>query len=104
MNDIINITINGKDKVTISKNTSIRDIIKNNRSIFNYDFIGIKVNNEIVCYDYKVTKSINIETVETDDINGYKMYQAGLKFVMLVALKELFGNNVDVIYDHSIER
>src|SRR5574344_2124124 len=103
MNDNLNILINNTGKITVKKNTKIRELI-NNTNIFKEDIIGVKVNNDIVSYDYKLTKNVNITTFGADDINGYKMYQDCLKFVMIVALKELYGNNVDVVFDHSIAR
>ena len=104
MNDEVTIILNNKDVIKIKKNTSIRDVIKSNEDYFDKSIIGVKVNNDIVSYDYKITKDISLNTFNANDIDGYKMFQAGLKFVMIVALKELFGHDVDVIFDHSIAR
>ena len=104
MNDEVTIILNNKDVIKIKKNTSIKDVIKSNEGYFDKSIIGVKVNNDIVSYDYKITKDISLNTFNANDIDGYKMFQAGLKFVMIVALKELFGHDVDVIFDHSIAR
>ena len=104
MNDEVTIILNNKDVIKIKKNTSIREVIQSNKEMFDNTIIGVKVNNDIVSYDYKITKDVTMTTFNANDINGYKMFQAGLKFVMIVALKELFGKNVDVIFDHSIAR
>ncbi len=104
MEDNIAIILNNRDVIKVKKNTSIRELMQSNKEKFDNTIIGVKVNNDIVSYDYKITKDVTMTTFNANDINGYKMFQAGLKFVMIVALKELFGKNVDVVFDHSIAR
>lgn len=66
--------------------------------------IGVKVNNEIIPMNNKVKNNDQVRFFDASDINGYKMNQSGLKFVLEVALKETFGKNYDVTFDHSIAR
>ena len=53
--------------------------------------IGVKVNNEIIPMNNKVKNNDQVRFFDASDINGYKMNQSGLKFVLEVALKETFG-------------
>jgi uridine kinase len=103
MNSKVEIKINN-NIISVDKNTTIRDIVNTYKDIVNYPIVGVKVNNEIVNYNYKVVRPVNVNFFDSNDLNGYKMYQAGLKFVLEVALKNAFGSDVDIEYDHSMAR
>ncbi len=67
------------------------------------EILGVKINNEIVPLTTKITKDTAVEFFDFNDLAGYKMYQAGLKFIFEVALKE-FNKDLDVIYEHSVPK
>src|SRR5574344_687569 len=83
MEDKIQIILNNKKSILVNKGITLREIVNNN---------------------YRLNKATNINLFDGNDINGYKMYQAGLKFVLEVAIKKTFGKNVDIVFDHSIAR
>lgn len=66
--------------------------------------IAAKINN--VCYrlDDKVYKDSTIIFIDNNDLEGHAMYKSGLKFVLYVAVKELFGPKSDVIFYNSIDK
>ncbi len=100
MNDTIRVIFNDNTIKEYKKGINYYEISKD----FNNKIIGVKVNNEIVAMDKLANNNDKIEFFDASDINGYKMNQSGLKFVLEVALKETFGANFEVIYDHSIAR
>ena len=100
MNDTIRVIFNDNTTKEYKKGINYYEISKD----FNNKIIGVKVNNEIVAMDKLANNNDKIEFFDASDINGYKMNQSGLKFVLEVALKETFGANFEVIYDHSIAR
>lgn len=100
------ITLTFKDKTTIEvdKGTTYYEVSKEQRANFKNKIIGVKVDNEVISMSDKIYKNANIEFFDVSDINGYKMNQSGLKFVLVVALKETFGKQYEVKFDHSIAR
>ena len=100
MNDTIRVIFNDNTTKEYKKGINYYEISKD----FNNKIIGVKVNNEIVAMDKLANNNDKIEFFDASDINGYKMNQSGLKFVLEVALKETFGANFEVIYDHSIAK
>ena len=46
---------------------------------------------------------MKIEFINTNDLIGNRIYKAGLKFLFLVALQEVF-NGFDVSFEHSVPR
>lgn len=81
---------------------TFKEIKEDYENKVNQKILGVKVNNEIVPLSLKAKDNIKIEFFDISDVNGYKMNQAGIKFVLEVALKETFGSSYEVIYDHSI--
>ena len=102
MNDTINVTLNNKKTITVKNNTTIKEIILNNSDVCDNKIIGAKIHNEIVDFNYVLNHDCNIKLIDIEDVDGYKMNQAGLKFVLEVALKENFSKGIEVNYNHSI--
>ncbi len=102
MNDTISVVLNNKKTITVNKDTTIKEIVFNNSDVCEYKIIGAKIHNEIVGFDYALTKDCNLTLIDLEDLDGYKMNQAGLKFVLEVALKENFDKGIEVNYNHSI--
>ena len=101
MNQDIEILLNNSKKITVPYKTTIMEIVLNNDDVCQDKIVGAKINNEIVDFKYEIKKPVNIELFDINDIDGYKMNQAGLKFVLEVALKNNFIG-AEVTFDHSI--
>ena len=65
--------------------------------------LGAKINNELNPLTTRLIKDTEVELIDSSDLAGYKMYQAGLKFIFEIALKELYPN-MEVIYEHSVPK
>lgn len=104
MNNKVKITFCDGSIKEYEDGTTYYEISKDYQTTYNNKIIGVKVNNEIVSMDKIAINNAKVEFFDASDINGYKMNQSGLKFVLEVALKENFGTNYEVIYDHSIAK
>lgn len=95
---------NNTKKVIVDKNTKIIDIVK----MWSFDsqkkVVGAKINNSVVSLDTKLKRDCDINFIDSNDLAGYKMYQAGLKFVFLAAIYDVYGKNIEINFDHSIMR
>ena len=67
------------------------------------DIIGVKVNNEIVPMQEKITKNSVLTFLNVFTPFGYRMYQGALKFIFEVAVKEAYPN-VEVYFLHSVPK
>lgn len=101
MNQDIEVTLNGKKKINVPYNTTIKDIVLNNQDVCEDKIVGAKIYNQIVDFKHEIKKNVDIYLFGINDIDGYKMNQAGLKFVLEVALKNNY-EGADVSFDHSI--
>ncbi|MBE6160833.1 MAG: nucleoside kinase [Firmicutes bacterium] len=65
--------------------------------------LAAKINNELFSLDMKCDEDCNINFVDVTDENGYKMYQAALKFIFILAIRDIFPGS-KVIFEHSVPK
>lgn len=68
--------------------------------------IAAKVNGEILSLNNVLAKEDHINFLGKDDFDGVKIYNAGLRFLFEVAVKEVYKNEykeeIEVLFNHSI--
>ncbi len=96
---MVEITYNGNKK-EFEKGTLYYEIAQ---SFHVDDAIAVKMGNEVVSLDSKVLNNGDIEFLNVTSLSGYKIYQSALKFLFLVAVKELFPNS-EVQFLHSVPK
>lgn len=104
MSDKIKIVYNNGKELEADKNTKIIDIVKLLPPQIKTRVVGSKIDNAIVSMDTKLKRDTVINFIDSNDLAGYKMYQAGLKFVFLAAIYDIFGKEIEASFDHSIMR
>lgn len=104
MSDKIKIVYNNGKELYVDKNTKIIDIVKLLPPPIKTRVVGSKIDNAIVSMDTKLKRDTVINFIDSNDLAGYKMYQAGLKFVFLAAIYDIFGKEIEASFDHSIMR
>lgn len=102
MKNNIKVYICNKEEI-IDVNMSIRDII-NTYNKNKLDVVAVKVNNEIISADYKLNNKDNITFLYQNDRDGNKLYVSGLKFVLINAVEELYHNQAEIFFEHSIDK
>lgn len=97
-----NVTFNDGTTVEVEKGTTIYELSQVYQPKMKYCIVGAMIDNEVVPMDTKINKTTTIEFIDITSTNGYKINKYGLEFVTEVALKESFGEDYEVIYNHSI--
>lgn len=102
MKENIIIEIKNIDKYIVKENSTIEELLKQveNRE----DVIAASINGEVVELSYTLTKDTTISLIRTNDRIGRKIYRAGLKYLYITAIKELYGINTNVQLLHSIDK
>ena len=95
----VTIVFDTNKKLEVEKGTSYLDISK--YSIYKDSVLGVKKNNEIFSLNDKVFTNETIEFFDVNSLEGSKIYQAALKFIFEVALKEVY-KEADIHYLHSV--
>lgn len=95
----VTIVFDTNKKLEVEKGTSYLNISK--YSIYKDSALGVKKNNEIFSLNDKVFTNETIEFFDANSLEGSKIYQAALKFIFEVALKEVY-KEADIHYLHSV--
>lgn len=103
MEENINILINGKE-YQVKKGSTLEEISKIVQTEYKYPILIAKVNNSLKELNYKVNKYKEIEFYDLTKPCGNRTHVNGLVFILLVAIKELYGQDKDIIVDHSLDK
>lgn len=83
--------------------STLREIAEDQNIKLNKPIVGAFVNNQIKELDYTVFKPKVIEFFDLESVDGQKMYQRSLCFLLAKAVNDKFGN-LKVVVDHSISK
>lgn len=86
------------------ENTILKEIAQNIQYEFAYPILLAKVDNEMEELSYPLVHKCKLEFFDRSSIVGNSVYSSGVQFLMIVALKKVLGNNVEVIIQHSIDK
>lgn len=84
--------------------TTLFEISNSFKRYFNYPILVGKVDNHITCLSEPITKSCSIEFYDRSSLLGNDVYARTCQFLVIVAAKKLFGNAVDVVIEHSMDK
>ncbi len=83
--------------------TSLFEIAQDMEIKLNYPILGARVNNKLTELTYKVYRPKFVEFIDITDIDGYRMYQRSLSFVLMKAVRDLLpGSRLKI--EHSISQ
>ncbi|MBQ7141309.1 MAG: nucleoside kinase [Bacilli bacterium] len=103
MNNLIDITVNGKTKQFTSGITGL-ELSKYYKEEVKREVLACKVNNQIFTLNHKINKNCTVEFIDYMNRDGNKIYVKGLKFVLIIAIKEILGYKSDIAFEHSIDK
>ena len=98
MGDKINVHINGLPSLSFESGTPLYEIKDDYKKITGKRVIGAKINNLVVDLNTKLYGDTNITFFDHTDPVGNKMYQAGLKFILIIAVKNLWKKEISFKY------
>lgn len=99
MEERIIVEIKGYDKII--KNSAVK-VINIANELGRYDVVAALVNNRLVELNYELQSDSKLELLDISSRLGLNIYLNGLKFLYIVAVKELFDVNVSL--KHSIDK
>ena len=103
MIDTIEVTINNQ-KYIYSKNITLQEIYKEHQDDHRYPIILAKVNNRLRELSYKLLEDSEVEFLDLTSCEGNRVHISGLTFVMLYAVKRLFGKEANIVIQHSVDK
>lgn len=101
MKEQLKINVIGHGEFLVDRNSSILDLVK--RLGMN-DVMAAKIDNEFLNLNTGFDKNCDVEFVRISDKAGHRMYVAGLKFMLIVAIHEIYGRDATLYVHHSIDK
>lgn len=88
----------------VQKKTTLQQIATEFQKDYMYPILVAKVNNTLKELNYEITKPKNIDFLDLTSRVGNKINVNGLIFILVVAIKELYGTKYDIRVQHSIDK
>lgn len=103
MNENIEVLIN-KKKYQFPKGIVLEEIAKNFQDTCKYPIVLAKIGNVIKELSVPLNKSCEIEFLDLTSREGNRAHIAGLTFVMVYAIRSLYGPNANIYVEHSLDK
>lgn len=82
---------------------TLRDISHSFKRYYNYPILIAKVDNDITCLGEKITRKCNIDFCDRSDPEGNAAYGRSVQFLLIVAVKKVLGDDVEIKIEHSLD-
>lgn len=103
MIESIEVEIKGK-KYKMSKGRTLDEISKEFQNEYKYPIVLAKVDNRLRELSRPVNHNCKIEFFDLTSREGNSTHISGLTYVLLYAIKKLFGDDADILVQHSLDK
>ena len=103
MIETVEVTINGK-KYTYDKDTKLYEIAQDFKDDFKYPIVLARIGNRLRELSTPVGESCNIEFLDLTSREGNNTHVNGLVYVMVYAVKKLYGKKANIVVEHSLDK
>ncbi len=103
MIDTIEVTILGK-KRQYSKDITLQEIYMDFQDKYKYPILIAKVDNRWRELTHKLTNDCTVEFMDLTTTEGNRVHVCGLTFILLYAIKRLYGKDADITVQHSVDK
>ncbi len=99
----VNITING-ETYRYSENTTLQEIYMDHQEEHRYPIILARVNNRLKELSYSIKEDSTVEFLDLTSPEGNRAHINGLTFILLYAIRKLYGKKASAIVQHSLDK
>lgn len=103
MIETIEVEIKGK-KYQLSKGVTLEEISKEFQQDYKYPILLAKVNNKLEELTKELDDNSTIEFCDLTTREGNRSHISGLTYILLYAIKKLFGEEANIIVQHSLDK
>lgn len=104
MNNQIKVTFNNGEEGIYNSGVSLLELSKYYQNELDNPILAAKINNIVYPLSERIKTNCQVDFIDVNDINGQSMYLAALKFILFVAIKELYGTKSDIFYFNSLDK
>lgn len=104
MDKSFKVNFRGIEEKEYIKEMTLYEISNDFKKYFNYEIVGAKVDNEICDLSKVISKKCDVEFYDRSSIAGNTIYSSSVDFLLIVAVKKLLGDDVDIKIEYSIDK
>ncbi len=104
MNKKFKVTYRGNEIIEFEEGTTFKEISEHFKHNYNYDILVAKVDNDLTDLSDTLKKRCAIDFFDRSSTVGNSIYTRGAIFILILAVKNILGNDVEVVTEHSIDR
>lgn len=101
--DSVKVTING-NTLEVTKGTTLEELSKLYQNDFKYEIILAKVDGLYEELTKVITRDCAIEFFDLTEKGANQVYLNGLIYLVIYATKKLFGNQIEIKVNHSLDK
>ncbi len=102
MGNKINVNINNLFSLSKESGITVGELAHDYKKVTGNPVVGAKIDNMLADFDTRLDADARVEFFDYNDPVGNKMYQAGLKFIMIIATRQLWNKTVS--FKYSIDK
>lgn len=104
MEKLIKVTFRDKETKEFPINTTLYEISRSFQKYYNYPILAAKIDNDVSNLNRAVERKCELDFYDRSSLEGNNVYASSLQFMLIVAIRRLYGNTVDVKIEHSIDK
>ena len=83
---------------------TLKEVSQSFQNYFTFPILIAKVDNDIVELNETISKKCDIEFFDRSSAVGNDVYGRSLQFLLIAALKRLYGDKTEILIEHSIDK
>ncbi len=101
---MIKVNYKNIEEVEFEAGVTLKEVSEKFQNHYNYPILIGMVDNDITELNEELTRSCTVDFFDRSSSLGNSTYGRTTQFMLVVAVKELYGENVDVVIDFSIDK
>lgn len=94
----------GDEPVKVLEGTTFQQLADKAKTKFATPIMAAIVRNDLYELRKEISEDCEIRFIDLTNIDGMRIYQRSLTFVLIYAIKEVFGKDVNFIIEHSLKK
>ena len=101
---MVKVNYRGIETKEFLEDTSLLEISDSFKKYYNYPILVAKVDNDVMGLAEPVTKKSDIDFYDRSSVIGNPIYTRSAQFILIIAVKQVLGEEAEVIVEHSIDK
>lgn len=97
----LKVIFNDSEILDCTEGMTYKGISENFKEYYDYDIIGVKVDNDFADLSDTIKKSCNIKFYDRSSDYGNDVYLRSAKFILILAIRDILGKDIKIIFEHA---